>query len=154
MQGRWVPRLKRESYRLVLSKLVTWSPVSACHMGIILPHLPLEAVPLFNGGTLSSAVVWTWMNEAAQQSREPGRPEPQRYPCTPPTPSLASVGSNEERNYPLPLSLAHSFSIDFYFNKQIQTCSGCCGVRDAREMKFPRNAGRVQAPRTAVCRAS
>lgn len=61
-------------------------------MGIVfLPHLPQEAVPRVDGGTLSSTAVWIWMNEAAQQSREPGRPEPQRYPVAP-TPSLALGG--------------------------------------------------------------
>lgn len=52
-------------------------------MGIILSHQPQEAVPRVDDGTLSSAAVWTWMNEAAQQSREPGEPVPQRYPITP-----------------------------------------------------------------------
>lgn len=71
---------------------MTWSPVSACHMGIILPHLSLEAVPRFDDGLLSSAAVWTWMSEAAQQSREPGGPEPQRYPSTPPPDSFIGLG--------------------------------------------------------------
>lgn len=52
-------------------------------MGIILAYLPQEAVPRVDDGTLSSTAVWTWMNEAAQRSREPGGPEPQRYPIAP-----------------------------------------------------------------------
>lgn len=99
-------------------------PGSACHMGTILPHLPQEAVPRFDDGTLSlsSAAVWTWTNEAAQQSREPGGPEPQRYPLTsrllhwPPW-------SVMKRDYPectLSLSLAHSFFTDFLF-QQVDT---------------------------------
>lgn len=162
MQGRWLPSLQRESScELVQSKLVTWSPVSACHMGIILPHLPLEAGPRFDDRILSSAAVWTWTNKAAQQNREPGGSDPQRYPCTP-TPSLASVISNEERDYPecctLPLSLAHSLSIDFCFNKWLQTCAGCCGVRDAGNCSSLGTQARFKLlelqSAVAVCRAS
>ncbi|MEJ1285376.1 epidermal growth factor receptor [Cricetulus griseus] len=56
-------------------------------MGIILAYLPQEAVPRVDDGTLSSTAVWTWMNEAAQRSREPGGPEPQ----SPATSIIATV---------------------------------------------------------------
>lgn len=73
------------------------------------------------------------MNEAAQQSREPGGPEPQRYPITP-----DSFILQYREGFPImphvPPFLAQSFSVDLCFKKWMRTCSGCCGVRDARNV--------------------